>query len=412
MHTVAGRHRSSSAGAAAKRSEFEVADIFRTHGESWRQRHAATGQQRKVMSHIETCRTPVLGGHLDVCGACGFSKPSYNSCRDRHCPKCQSTQQAMWVAARQERILPTKHFHVVFTVPAELRPLARANPRAFYDLLFDSVSETLLELARDDKRLGAQPGITAVLHTWTRKLELHPHLHCIITGGGLDADGHWKSASDSHLFPVKVLGKLFRGKLMDAIESAWKDGAFAIDSLRTPTAFARLRQQLFTKDWVVYAKRPFGGEEAVFKYLGRYTHRVAISNQRLVSIDDDVVRFITRGDDRAALSIDDFISRFMQHLLPPRFFKIRHFGLYASSNVRGRLEKARTILAAARPTVPRRVTLAERLAASAALGASPTELWRLRLLLLTGRDPLLCPTCNAVMHQAPLPGPQDRMDTS
>jgi predicted Zn-ribbon and HTH transcriptional regulator len=412
MHPVAERHRSSSAGAADARPKLEVADIFRAHGEQWRQRHAATGQQRKVMKHIETCRTKVLGGHLDVCGACGFSRPSYNSCRDRHCPKCQSSQQAMWVEQRRERILPTKHFHVVFTVPSELRPLAHANPQCFYNLLFASVSETLLELARDDKRLGAQPGITAVLHTWTRKLELHPHLHCIVTGGGLDADGRWKPASDNHLFPVKVLAKLFRGKLMDALEREWKAGDFVVDALRTPTAFARLRQQVFTKDWVVYAKRPFGGEETVFKYLGRYTHRVAISNQRLVSFDDNLVRFITRGDDQAALSVDDFISRFMQHLLPPRYFKIRHFGLYASGNVRGRLENARTLLVSAHPPAPQRLKVGDCFAALAALGTDRTMLWRMRLVQLTGRDPLLCPTCTAVMHHEPLPEPPRPTDTS
>jgi hypothetical protein len=318
----------------------------------------------------------------------------------------------MWVEQRRERILPTKHFHVVFTVPSELRPLAHANPQCFYNLLFASVSETLLELARDDKRLGAQPGITAVLHTWTRKLELHPHLHCIVTGGGLDTDGRWKPASDNHLFPVKVLAKLFRGKLMDALEREWKAGDFVVDALRTPTAFARLRQQVFTKDWVVYAKRPFGGEETVFKYLGRYTHRVAISNQRLVSFDDNLVRFITRGDDQAALSVDDFISRFMQHLLPPRYFKIRHFGLYASGNVRGRLEKARTLLVSAHPPAPQRLKVGDCFAALAALGTDRTLLWRMRLVLLTGRDPLLCPTCTAVMHHEPLPEPPRPTDTS
>lgn len=261
------------------RPRLEVADIFRAHGEAYRKTHALTDSQRKVMRDIEACRTPILGGHLDVCPRCGDERPSYNSCRNRHCPKCQSLAQAKWVTERLARLLPTHYFHVVFTVPEELKPIAHHHRERFFKLLFEAASGTLLQLAADPKRLGGQLGITAVLHTWTRDLRFHPHLHCVVTGGGLTSDGdRWVAACRRYLFPRLVLSKLFRGKLLAALGAAWDKGELACPALSDPQAFAHLKDALYRKQWVVYPKATFGGPAHVFSYLGRYTHRVAISN--------------------------------------------------------------------------------------------------------------------------------------
>jgi hypothetical protein len=263
-------HTSSLCGKAAQgRNRLEVADIFRAHGEAYRKTHALTDTQRKVMRAIETS---------------------------------------------------THYFHVVFTVPHVLQGLARDNPRRFYAVLIDAAANTLLELGRDSKRLGAQLGITCVLHTWTRDLRLHPHVHCIVTGGGLNPDGdRWISANRRYLFPVKVLSKLFRGKMIAAIETAWKNKELICQKLSTPDDFANLKKILYKKEWVTYAKTPFGGPEAVFNYLGRYTHRIAISNQRLIYMNDHAVGFVTRGQKTATLSPECFIGRFLQHVLPDGF---------------------------------------------------------------------------------------------
>jgi hypothetical protein len=264
------------------RLRLEVGDLFRAHGEVYRDTHALTEQQRKVMRAIEACRTAVLGGHLDVCQKCGDEQPAYNSCRDRHCPKCQSLRQAQWIADRQARILPTHHYHVVFTVPEELKPLARRNRARFFAILFESAANTLLELGADPRLLGGQLGITAVLHTWTRDLRFHPHVHCVVTGGGLNEDGdRWIAARRRYLFPAKVLSRLFRGKLLPAVEEGRANEKLTCPELAGAKAFARFKDALYKKKWVVYAKATFGGPAQVFNYLGRYTHRVAISNQRL-----------------------------------------------------------------------------------------------------------------------------------
>ena len=335
------------------------------------------------MRAIEACRTEQLGGHVDLCRACGHTAISYNSCRNRHCPKCQSLAQAKWIEERKARILPTNYFHVVFTLPRALRSLARRAPEAIYDLLFASASATLLELGRDPKRLGAQLGFTAVLHTWTRKLELHPHLHCIVTGGGLSADGtRWVEArgKDRFLFPVKVLSALFRGKFLAGLkrlaESAKVD------------ASSELLEQLYAQDWVVYAKRPFKGAEHVYQYLGRYTHRVGISNHRLRAIDDDTVTFATKDGKAVTLSHEHFLERFLQHVLPPRFTKIRHFGLMASSNATTKLEVARSLLDA-------------RGARSVELTPRP-ESWQDFYVKLTGTDPRECPRCKGRLERLDL----------
>jgi hypothetical protein len=327
----------------------EVAEIFRHFGPAFLRRQILPPQQAKVLRNIIRCRTAALGGHKDVCKHCGESWIHYNSCFDRHCPTCQGRLAAVWTSERLERIVPTHHFHVVSTVPEELRPLALANPRLVYDLLFASVRDTLLELARS--KWDALPGITAVLHTWTRQMTYHPHVHCIVTGGGLSADGQrWVSCRPRYLFPVKVLSALIRGKFMDGLVRAYNSGRLRFVGtsahLEDPEAFVALRRQLYDAAWVVYSKRPFGGPEQVIRYLSRYTHRVAISSSRLVSIDDDLVVFHTHGQRTCRLQPDEFIRRFLLHTLPHGFRKIRHYGLLAPSNVATRLPIAQRFAAA------------------------------------------------------------------
>jgi Putative transposase/Transposase zinc-binding domain len=369
------------------RPPLEVAGIFRIFGDAYRRTHLLSREQSKVMRDIEECRTDALGGHLDdVCDRCGYRRPSYNSCRNRHCPKCQGLAQAIWLEQRKQRLLPTHYFHVVFTLCSELRPLALANPELIFNLLFAGASETLLCLGRDIKRLGATLGLTAVLHTWTRDLRFHPHVHIIVTGGGLALDERaWINVKGGrYLFPVEVLSALFRGKFLDKLDHAYKQGALRLNGpaahLADPAAWARLRHHLYRKEWVVYAKRPFGGVEQVFSYLGRYTHRVGISNQRLESIDETGIRFRTKNGKTATLSPDEFIGRFLLHVLPKSFVKIRHYGLLASTNVRTKLEVARKLLGVAAPitTVPP--------------DTSPEDP-RATILRLTGIDLFHCPRC-------------------
>ena len=385
------------------RAPIEVADIFRAHGEVYRQSHALTGDQLKVMRAIERCRTEALGGHLDVCLECGFERPAYNSCRNRHCPKCQGLAQARWIEQRIERILSTHYFHVVFTLPSQLRPLARANRKLIFDLLFASAARTLLELGQDEARLGATLGITAVLHTWTRELGFHPHLHCIVTGGGLDTSGSaWVSCNQRYLFPVLVLGKLFRGKFLDGLRRLRAAGqlhyAGASAPLADDTAFKTLLDKLYETSWVVYAKKPFAGPEQVFRYLGRYTHRVGISNQRLQSFDADGVRFATKGGKAVTLVPKEFVRRFLEHVLPDGFTKIRHFGLHAAGNVKTKLEQAR--LALERQTIAPAGAAATMPLDDAQCVAVP---WQGILLLLTGIDVTLCPHCRNLLSRRALP---------
>ena len=333
-----------------RRPRLEVADVFRAHGDSYRQSHVVAPPERAVMRALELCRTEALGGHLDKCDRCGYVDQAYNSCRNRHCPKCQALRQAKWVAERMARILPTHYFHVVFTLPAELRPLAMRNKAVIYDFIFEAGARTLLDLGQDPKRLGGQLGITAVLHTWTRDLQLHPHLHCIVTGGGLTQDGQrWLSTKqDDYLFPVKVMGRLWRGKFMAGLQRAFDKGRLNLGGscahLEDPAEWAYFRTCLYAKDWVVYTKSPFGGPRHVYQYLGRYTHRVAISNQRLITMDEHGVRFATKDGRSTTLAHQEFIRRFLLHVLPGGFVKIRHFGIMASGNVNSRLTAARRLL--------------------------------------------------------------------
>jgi len=336
---------------APAKPRLTVGEIFRQCGEAFRKSHALTPGQLKVLRAVQRCRTQVLGGHLYACQGCGHEVPMYNSCRNRHCPTCQSLGQAKWIAQRKQRILGVPHFHVVFTLPQELRTLARYNPATIFTLLFRAATRTLLTLARDPKHLGALPGITAVLHTWTRELLYHPHVHCVVTGGGLAPDGsRWVAsrAGGRYLFPIKVLSNLFRGKFLAGLRELYRQDRLFLGGscapLAHPNRFAALKDKLYRKDWVVYAKRPFAGAAHIFEYLGRYTHRVAISNQRLIAFDNQAVTFATKNGNRTTLSVQEFMRRFLLHVLPFRFVKMRHFGLYAPGNVNTKLHAARQLI--------------------------------------------------------------------
>ncbi len=360
------------------RPRYEIADIFRNYGEAYRRSRPTTPDQRAVMSAIELCRTAALGGHLDVCLDCGHERPSYNSCRNRHCPKCQALAQARWLEKRRARILPVPYFHVVFTLPAQLRPVAMRNRRLVFDLLFKTVSSTLQTLARDPLRLGALLGFTAVLHTWARDLRFHPHLHCIVTGGGLSCDDQrWVAGDERYLFPVAVLSRLFRGKFLAALTAADQRGELELEPAQD---IEFLRFSLASQDWNVYVKEPFAGPDQVYSYLGRYTHRVGISNNRILSVTDNLVTIATRNADTASMPPDEFIRRFLNHVLPKGFVKIRNYGLLASCNVKTKLETARLLLLPSAQTQPRKTT--------------PPD-WETLLQALTGVDPRKCPQCGS-----------------
>lgn len=380
---------------------LEVADILRAHGAAYRAAHPVSPEQAAVMRHLTACRTAALGGHVDTCARCGFVQISYNSCRDRHCPKCQASAREQWIEARLDRVLPVEHFHVVFTLPEDLKPLVLRNQAALYGLLFTAASRTLLDLAADPKRLGAQAGLTAVLHTWGQNLLFHPHLHCVVTAGGLSADGsRWVPARQDYLFPVQVMGRLFRGKFLAGLQALYAEGRLAFSGstagLADPPAFAALRDCLYRQDWVVYAKPPFGGTEQVFRYLGRYSHRVAIANSRLVALQDGVVAFRWkdyRDGNRwkvMRLAAEEFIRRFLLHVLPKRFVRIRHYGLLAGRNVHGPLQQARRLLELAEPASETPPSFAMH----AAPGSAPTP---------AGEDALrLCPCCQGPLIRRPL----------
>jgi hypothetical protein len=373
---------------APRRPSLEVADIVRAHGEALARSSILTPDQAAVLRDIARCRTAALGGHLDVCDRCGDETPAYNSCRNRHCPKCQGLAQAAWIAAREKRILPVRHFHVVFTIPAELHALARYRREIVFDALFASAAATLLELGRDERHLGAELGFTAVLHTWTRELLFHPHVHCIVTGGGLSLDGkRWVASRKKFLFHVAVMGALFRGKFLDRLRKAHARGDFAgFDAFDDPEGFDRLMRRIASKHWVVYAKRAFGGAEQVYRYLGRYTHRVGIANSRLVSLRHDAVTFRTKNGKTVAVHPVEFLRRFLLHVLPANFVKIRHYGLLAPGNVNTKLARARALLPS---TAATHVLLA------------PSGREILDRLLDEGRR---CPRCGVgTLHRRPLP---------
>ncbi len=337
------------------RPPLEVADIFRQHGYDFRLTHPLSPEQRRVMRAIEQCRTAALGGHLDECDTCGHQRISYNSCRNRHCPKCQSLAKVRWLEARLADLLPVQYFHVVFTLPEQLAALALQNKRVIYNLLFRAAAETLRTIAADPKHLGAEIGFLAVLHTWGQTLRHHPHLHCLVPGGGLTVDGeHWRSCRQGFFLPVNVLARLFRRLFLQALARAYeKDklsfyGASAY--LGHPLAFKRLLASLRAREWWVYAKPPFGGPEQVLAYLGRYTHRVAISNHRLVSCKDGHLTFSWKdyrhGNQQSLMTLrtNEFIRRFLLHVLPRGFQRLRQFGLLANRRRRHKLALCRTLL--------------------------------------------------------------------
>ena len=349
------------------RAALELADIFRAAGPAYRADHAGhlSLAQLKVMSAIETCRTAALGGHVESCEDCGHRRVAYNSCRNRHCPRCQGAAAREWLAAREADLLPVGYFHVVFTLPAEVADIAFHNKAVVYDLLFKAASETMLTIAADPRHLGARIGITAVLHTWGSPMTHHPHIHMIVPGGGISLDGaRWISSRPAFLLPVRVLGKLFRRLFLTKLFELHAAGQlqfFGIQSgLEDPRTFKRHLTPVRRKTWVVYAKPPFSGPEAVLAYLSRYTHRVAISNSRLISFDKAGVAFRYKdyrrsGDERyrvMTLHADEFVRRFLLHVLPTGFHRIRHYGLLASTGRQANVARARELLAVTVPAEP------------------------------------------------------------
>jgi len=323
-------------------AKLEIAQIFRRFAGAHRQKHTLADEPARVLCDVEECRTSALGGHLYRCENCGRDVPLYNSCLNRHCPTCQGPAQYHWIEQRKRRLLNTGYFHMVFTLPARLRPVVFAHRRSLLDLLFRSVAETLHAFAADPKRLGAQLGFTLVLHTWTRELLFHPHLHAIVTGGGLSSDAsRWIGVpNDDFLFPGTPVSMLFRGKFLAGFIDLWKAGKLDLSEHDS----RKLVREAKKCPWVVFAKRPFGGPAQIVNYLGRYTHRVAISSARLLSISDDKIVFRTRGEKTCSLKPEEFIRRFLLHVLPHQFFKIRHYGLLSPSNVNTRLLRAQHLL--------------------------------------------------------------------
>ncbi len=394
-----GRCADSSGSAQGGRAPLELADIVRAYRCAYARQRVLTFTERAALDTVERCRTAALGVHVTICLKCGLvSDPSYNSCHNRHCPKCPAVAQAKWIAGRLGRVLPTHYFHVVFTLPAQLRGLARANPRVVYALLFQCAAATLLELGQDPRRLGGELGITAVLHTWTQKLEYHPHLHCIVSGGGLSTDGgRWISTRPNFLFPVQVMGQLFRGKMLDALRRAANRAQLRIDD---PAQFASLIAGLYRKRWNIYSKRPFGGAEQVIQYLGQYTHRVALSNHRLVAMDEQGVTFHTKSRELVTLEGTTFLGRWLSHILPRGFTKIRHYGLMSASHATTRLQMARRLLAS-RPQPGIATPTASHSKSTPSLR---TARWREVILSLTGINLGTCPSCGSpTIERRPLP---------
>jgi hypothetical protein len=319
-----------------------IAEVFRRFAPPFRQGHPLSREAARVLDDLERCRTAALGVHPYRCDDCGRDVPLFNSCLNRHCPTCQGPAQHRWIEARQQRLLNTPHFHCVFTLPAILRPVVLGHRRELLGLLFRAVSQTLLTFAADPKWLGAQIGFSLVLHTWTREMLFHPHLHAIVAGGGLSADGsQWiRPPDDDFLFPVAAVSRVFRGRFLEGLIDLCNAGQVDL----AESDCRKLVRTAKRSDWVVYTKRAFGGPEHVVRYLGRYTHRVAISSARLVSITDHRITLRTRGDKSCALAPDEFLRRFLLHILPDHFVKIRHYGLLAPANVKTRLARAQELL--------------------------------------------------------------------
>jgi len=366
----------------------EIADIFRIYGDDYIRDHNPQYSHRKVMRAIKNCRTSALGGHIEKCDHCGFERISYNSCRNRHCPKCQAMAKANWLEKRKAELLPVGYFHNVFTLPHELNLIILANKKVIYNLLFKAVAETLQEFAADPKHhLGGKLGFTAVLHTWNQKLSSHTHLHCVIPGGVLSWDNkRWIHARGNFLFPIKPLSRVFRGKFLDFLKQAFNDDLLIFPgkaaSFKTKQGFKTLVNPLWKKDWVLYSKKPFAGPEKVLDYLGRYTHRVAISNYRIISVKNAMVTFSYRDSDdkdkikHLTVKADEFIRRFLLHVLPKSYVRIRHFGFLANKCKKKTLACCRKALQC-EPEPPEPVNMNA----------------RAMLLYLTGEDLNKCPHC-------------------
>jgi len=375
------------------RGVLEVADVFRRYGAAYRDAHAdhLSGGQRRVMGAIEACRSATLGGHVEQCDGCGQIRIAYNSCRNRHCPKCQGLARAAWLADRQADLLPVPYFHVVFTMPAPIAEIAFQNKAVVYAILFAAAAETLRIIAADPKHLGAEIGLLAVLHTWGQNLHHHPHVHCVVPGGGPSADRtRWVGCRPGFFLPVKVLSRLYRRLFLTRLQAAFDAGQLrffgALASLAGRAAFAVCLRPLRAIPWVVYAKRPFGGPEQVLDYLARYTHRVAIANSRLVALADGRVSFLWKDyrhhDKRKVMTLDadEFIRRFLLHVLPDGFHRIRHYGYLANGVRVAKLAHCRRLLAAPEPAPP----------------AAAAD-YRERYQQLTGRSLDLCPCCGGRM---------------
>lgn len=374
------------------RPKFEVADVFRRYGDDYRQQHGASMSvaQRRVMHAIEVCRTAVLGGHLERCDQCGHERNAYNSCADRHCPKCQSLARAEWLENRRSELLNTQYFHVVFTLPEQIAPIAYQNKKVVYGILFRATAETLRTIAADPKHLGAEIGFFAVLHSWGQNLLHHPHLHCVVAGGGLSPDGtRWISCRPGFFLPVRVLSRLFRRLFLEYLIKAFDAGKLdffsSLEPLRERGAFFRHLAPTRATEWVVYAKRPFAGPEQVLDYVGRYTHRVAISNNRLLDIDGGKVTFRYkdyRHDSQQktmTLDADEFIRRFLLHVLPDGFQRIRYYGFLGNRYREQKLARCRQLLGMPTCEPP-------------ALEA--TQDYRDRYEELTGNSLRECPACH------------------
>jgi len=374
------------------RPRLEVADVFRVHGQTYRQAYGSSMsvEQRRVMRAIELCRTAALGGHVDRCDQCGHQVISYNSCRNRHCPKCQNLDKALWREARRAEVLPVDYYHVVFTLPRQLAPLALQNKKVVYDILFQNASQTLLRIGADPKHLGAQLGFMAVLHTWGQALTHHPHLHCVVPGGGLAPDGErWLPCKKGFFLPVRVLSRLFRRLFLETLEKAFKRGVLhfhgAIATLTQRDAFQELLRKCRQSEWGVYAKPPFAGADAVLDYLARYTHRIAISNHRLISMQDAKVTFAYKDyktgtvNKPITLEAHEFIRRFLLHALPNGLQRTRYYGFLANRHRAEKLARCRRLLQV--PEVDE--------------SAPQHESDHRRLLeALIGTDPSRCPRCH------------------
>ena len=368
------------------RASVEVADVFRKHGQAYRVSNKMPLNHIRTMRAIERCRTAELGGHIDECDCCGRIRISYNSCRNRHCPKCQFLKKEKWLEERKEDLLPVPHFHVVFTIPAILKPIALRNKRVLYNILFRSVSETLFELAGDPKHLGGKIGFISVLHTWGQNLMDHPHIHCIVTGGGLARDvTRWLSFPKRFFIPVKVLSRLFRGKVLFYLKKSWekRELKFPGTVAKIQDQFAVLLDDLYQMEWVVYVKPPFKDAEMLIDYLGRYTHRIAIGNHRILKMEDGHVFFLWRdyadGNKKKIMKLEasEFIRRFLLHVLPEKFVKVRYYGLLANRKSDTMLSRCRRLLACS----------------SKPKNRSVPETWQEFLLRACELDLLTCPYC-------------------